>query len=304
MIDEELEVRQMFLEEAQEYINAMDDGLMGLDPQSPNFKHQIDAVLRAAHSLKGAAGIMQFDALSHTAHRLEDAFKIMKSNQPLIDVNTERLLLNGVELLREIIVINRQGKEVNPAWLEEHNVSVFEPLQTYLNHTSATIQESEDDEESDIAAMMFEGEVEEMLKNLEEKLSTDQINFYLIQDLTALANDLSDLGEMLELPEFVQLCQSIRQNIESYPQKIGQIAFVALDAWRRSQALIILGHKQDIPSIIEFDRDTILESEEMTVLEAYDPQFKSQVEPTLWRKWNHGDRKGRDQAQFKSCQIC
>ncbi len=280
MIDEELEVRQMFLEEAQEYINTMDDGLIGID-QAPNFKQQIDAILRAAHSLKGAAGIMQFDALSHTAHRLEDAFKIIKSNRPTIDVTTERLLLNAVDLLRRIIVINRQGKEVNVNWLEEHNISIFEPLETYLHNASATIQTQDSDEDSDIAILMFESEVEAMLKNLEEKLATDQINFYLIQDLTTIANDLSDLGEMLELPNFVQLCQEIAQNIEAHPQKIGQIAFAAIDAWRRSQALIILGNREDIPSSIDFDPDAILESEEMTVLESYDPQFKSQVEVIL-----------------------
>jgi len=36
----------------------------------------MDAVLRAAHSIKGGAAMMGFQTLSHLAHRFEDFFSI------------------------------------------------------------------------------------------------------------------------------------------------------------------------------------------------------------------------------------
>jgi len=258
--EEELEIRQMFLEEAQEYVDTMDDGLIGIDPQSSTFKHQMDMILRAAHSLKGAAGIMQFHELSETAHRFEDSLKIIKSNHPEIDINSERLLLNAVGLLREIILINRQGKDVSQVWLEKFDRQIFIPLETYLSNAESHAIEDIPEAEIDIAAMMFEQEINEMLTNLEAKLAiTDFDNVPNLVDLKGelqnLASELADLGEMLELPNFIELNRSIAQKTEEVsPEKISELAVSALKAWRRSQALVIEGNKADISSEFDFNQ--------------------------------------------------
>jgi len=46
--------------------------LQWLQPINDN---QMDAVLRAAHSIKGGAAMMGFQTLSHLAHRFEDFSK-------------------------------------------------------------------------------------------------------------------------------------------------------------------------------------------------------------------------------------
>ncbi|AFY74376.1 chemotaxis protein histidine kinase-like protein [Synechococcus sp. PCC 7502] len=256
MVDEEeLEVRQMFLEEAQEYVDTMDDGLVGIDPQTSDFKQQIDMVLRAAHSLKGAAGIMQYHALSSTAHRLEDSLKIIKSQQPNIDISTERLLINAVGLLRSIILINRQGQNVDQEWLASHNQTIFEPLETYLSNAESRSVEDIPEPEVDVAALMFEQEINEMLTELETKLDSPT----LAEDLQNLATELADLGEMLDLPNFVQLNRAIADQIQIFSSnqdsnQILELAVAALTVWRRSQALVIEGKKADITSDFHFDQ--------------------------------------------------
>jgi chemosensory pili system protein ChpA (sensor histidine kinase/response regulator) len=72
--DKELEIRLQFLEEATEYLNTIESGMLGLaSAQADN--QRMDAVLRAAHSIKGGAAMMGFQTLSHLAHRLEDFLK-------------------------------------------------------------------------------------------------------------------------------------------------------------------------------------------------------------------------------------
>ncbi len=249
MIDqEELEVRQMFLEEAQEYVDTMDDGLVGIDPQSSTFRQQMDMVLRAAHSLKGAAGIMQYQELSGTAHRLEDSLKVIRTNHPEIDITAERLLLNGVGLIREIILINRQGQNIDKIWLGNQNQKIFEPLETYLSNAESLTVEDVPEVEIDIAALMFEQEIDGMLNDLEAKLDSSN----LAEELQNLASQLNDFGEMLELPNFVQLNNKISQRIQtSNPDQICELAVSALLTWRRSQALVISGNKADIPSELD-----------------------------------------------------
>ena len=80
MIDKELEIRLQFLEEATEYLNTIESGILGLATTQVN-NQRMDAVLRAAHSIKGGAAMMGFQTLSQIAHRLEDFFKVLKNNK-------------------------------------------------------------------------------------------------------------------------------------------------------------------------------------------------------------------------------
>ncbi|HEY9665912.1 MAG TPA: Hpt domain-containing protein, partial [Coleofasciculaceae cyanobacterium] len=95
--DKELEIQLQFLEEAQEYLDTIESVLLGLSDSRID-SQQMDAVLRAAHSVKGGAGMMGFGTLSQLAHRLEDSFKVLKAqrNSLEIDGDFERLLLSAV----------------------------------------------------------------------------------------------------------------------------------------------------------------------------------------------------------------
>src|SRR5690242_11743570 len=74
--DKEREIQLQFLEEAQEYLDTIESVLLGLAGSHIDGQ-QMDAVLRAAHSVKGGAGMMGYQTLSQLAHRLEDSFKVM-----------------------------------------------------------------------------------------------------------------------------------------------------------------------------------------------------------------------------------
>ena len=79
--DKELEIQMQFLEEARDYLNTLEAVLLEIDNTNRIDLDRINAALRAAHSIKGGAGMMGFRTLSDLAHRLEDSFKVLKTRK-------------------------------------------------------------------------------------------------------------------------------------------------------------------------------------------------------------------------------
>ena len=60
-----------FFEEAEELLADMERYLLELDVDEPD-SEQLNAIFRAAHSIKGGAGTFGFDALQKTTHLFEN----------------------------------------------------------------------------------------------------------------------------------------------------------------------------------------------------------------------------------------
>ena len=251
--DKEREIQLQFLEEAQEYLDTIESVLLGL-ASSHIDAQQMDAVLRAAHSVKGGAGMMGFGTLSQLAHRLEDSFKVMKAqrNSIRIDGDLESLLLGAVDRLRHVLLHSRQGTDVDEQWLVTVGNPVFENLHQRLGDPvaddAATMLGSEDG--TNVAALLFETEVEGCLNRLEAVLADPQAPC-LEEELSIMAQELGGLGEMLQLPAFTQLCESVIQHLEASPLEVRETAQLALNAWRRSSALVLVGQVNSLPTSID-----------------------------------------------------
>ena len=250
--DKELQVRLQFLEEAQEYLDNIESGLLGLGSGNVSSQH-MDGVLRAAHSIKGGAAMMGFEELSNLAHRLEDFFKVLKVGKTdAVDENLESLLLESVKFLRQIASFNRQQIQIDHQWLDNNVSPIFEQLHQRLGdpqpEDDAALLSAEMGE--DMSTLIFETEVEESLQQLELILeSPDETN--LSTYLLTTATELAGLGEILELPAFTSLCQSIIKHLEATPEQLKDIAKSALQALKRSQALILIGQTDILPTSLD-----------------------------------------------------
>lgn len=250
--DKELEIRLQFLDEAQEYLDTIDAALLGLANIGID-SQKVNAALRAAHSVKGGAAMMGFQALSQFAHRLEDSFKVLKvqRNTIAIDADLERLLLAGADCLRKLVEDNRHRRELDWHWLENHAQSIFDQLHERLGDPQAEDANSvlSPEEGQDIVPLLFETEVEGCLQRLESVLQENQP--CLREEVEILAQELGGLGEMLQLPAFTQLCGSIAQALTLAPDRTQEIARAALQTWRRTQALVLTGQLSILPATIE-----------------------------------------------------
>ncbi len=168
--DKEAEIKYQFLEEVEEHIRKIESALLEL--ASANFD-QMDAILRAAHSIKGGAAMMGFETLSNLAHRLEDFFKVLKAQPNLINLEVEQLLLTGVDCLSQVVKLNFRGDLNDGHCLATANPT-FERLHALLGEaqpSSETIAMMSEDGQ-DMAGLIFETEVEEYLQRLESLLTT------------------------------------------------------------------------------------------------------------------------------------
>jgi hypothetical protein len=65
------------------------------------------------------------------------------------------------------------------------------------------------------------------------------------------AEDLAGFAEMVELPALASLCQSVLAHLNAQPHQLRPIAELAIAAWRRTQAMVLIGQTGNLPIEIE-----------------------------------------------------
>ncbi|MBD2296243.1 hybrid sensor histidine kinase/response regulator [Anabaena sphaerica FACHB-251] len=252
--DKELEIQMQFLEEATDYLNTLENILLEIDTSKHLDLDKINAAMRTAHSIKGGAAMMGFKVLSNLAHRLEDSFKVLKTRKKSLEIDThlQSLLLSGVDWLRQIVDLLSERKSLDDKWLRTFCYPIFDELHERLGDPSpediTTMLSPEDGQE--IIPLLFETEVEECLQHLESLLANSSAND-LQSEVGVMAAELGGLGEMLQLPAFTQLCESVGHYLETQSNRCVEISQLALQSWRRSQALVLTNQRDKLPTKIE-----------------------------------------------------
>ena len=115
-----------FLDEVDEYLSTIESVIVGLADTGAD-SQQMDAALRAIHTIKGIGSMIECPPLSHLAHRLEDALKIVKVRRGSIqvDASLEMLLLQGVDSLRQASSRHRNAFAIDDAWLATQADPIF-----------------------------------------------------------------------------------------------------------------------------------------------------------------------------------
>src|SRR3984885_10649399 len=97
----QLSMLELFSMEAESQGQALTRGLLALE-RDPKAADQLEACMRAAHSLKGAARIVGLDAGVEVANAMEDCFVAAQRGEVTLRHKHIDLLLRGVDLLKSI----------------------------------------------------------------------------------------------------------------------------------------------------------------------------------------------------------
>jgi chemosensory pili system protein ChpA (sensor histidine kinase/response regulator) len=253
----ELEIKMQFLEEATEHINTLENVIAEAKNNRKIDLKRINAALRAAHSMKGGAAIMGFHPLSDLSHLLEDSFKVLKTGKkPLeVDSSLQNLLLSAIDWLRQIVESISVGHDVDEQWITTFCYPVFEELREILGEPTpedAMTILSTDDNPQEIISLLFKTEVESYLQRLESLLK-QQDSSVLREEMVMMSSQLGGLGEMLQIPAFIQLCESIIQRLSTAVSdaEVEEIAQLALQSWRNTQTLLLANQVDNLPTTIE-----------------------------------------------------
>ncbi len=97
--------QQTFIAESRELLSAMEEALLQLE-KMPDHPDALNAVFRAAHTIKGSAGMFGFDAIVDFTHVMESVLADVRADAIVVDAALIALLLSCgdhcLELLRRI----------------------------------------------------------------------------------------------------------------------------------------------------------------------------------------------------------
>jgi two-component system chemotaxis sensor kinase CheA len=105
--------RALFLEEAAEHLAELSRACLELEKDPANGP-AIDLSFRMAHSIKGMAASLEYDAVTQVAHRLEDRMAVWRASGQVDRPEGMRLLFRGLEGLEHLVAAIRATGESPP----------------------------------------------------------------------------------------------------------------------------------------------------------------------------------------------
>ncbi|MDG2277557.1 MAG: hybrid sensor histidine kinase/response regulator [Pseudomonadales bacterium] len=232
---------EMFVEEADTQLEALAEHLVALE-DSDQPQEILNVLMRAAHSLKGAARIVDATAISQLAHAVEDIFVAAQKAELALNATDIDTLLAAADLMRKFVPPNsadaaalaqmltrlKETRENRPPATKPSNDAQDSP-------TSAPAAENRSEPlESDIADLslleMFTEEAESQLAVLSEgliELESGAPSESLLEAMMRAAHSIKGAARIVDLTPIVEVAHALEDTFVS-AQK-GDLHFIEAD---------------------------------------------------------------------------
>ncbi|MEO1299884.1 MAG: Hpt domain-containing protein, partial [Cyanobacteria bacterium J06636_16] len=233
---------QYFQQEAPELLQVLEQGLLTL--QEDSSINKVNTLMRATHTIKGAAASLELETIAKVAHSLEDIFRALCRPDVLIDAEADALLFEGFECLRSAVGAELTEAIVNEDEILNRTATIFARLQDHLGDcfdqdtplpTSAELG-------FDVTQSIFEVGVMQRLEQLAAVLETEQPEA-IANALRTQAEVFLGLGESLNLPGFGAIAQVVVVALDQHPEQAIAIGQLALQDFRAGQAAVLAGDR-------------------------------------------------------------
>ncbi len=111
---------ELFRTELETHVTVLNDGLLALE-HTPDARDKLESLMRAAHSIKGSARIVELNDIVQIAHVMEDCFVAVQNRELSLMPEQIDILLKGTDMLREIA---EATFEEDNEWFTEHQDDV------------------------------------------------------------------------------------------------------------------------------------------------------------------------------------
>lgn len=105
---------QVFFAEAAEHLESMESLLLALDHDNPD-DEQLNAIFRAAHSIKGSAGTFGFSDMADLTHVLEGLLDKLRRGELMLSEELVDACLEARDVLGGQLATHRDGAPASPA---------------------------------------------------------------------------------------------------------------------------------------------------------------------------------------------
>lgn len=233
---------QYFLQEAPELLQVLEHGLLNL---RANWGiAQVNNLMRATHTLKGAATSVGLETIARIAHSLEDIFRALCQPNQSLDPEVEALLFEGLECLRLPLMAELNVSSIDDSEVLNRTAAVFALLQEKLGDcfgqepylpTSAELG-------FDMTQSMFELGVAQRLDQMAALLNETEPETVAIA-LQTHAEVLLGLAESLNLAGFAAIAKTTIAALNSHPEQALTIAQLAFTDFQAGHAAVLVGDR-------------------------------------------------------------
>ena len=255
---QENEYLKIFFAEAKEYIEVLNNGILTLE-NNPEDKETIDAIFRAAHSLKGMAAAMGFEKLTELTHKLENSLDKIREGKIKVKTKFIDLLFQALDNIQYLVkaVEENDGQEPENFDLE----ALIAELNAYAEENDfeeSVVEKAETPE--NIEEFLTETEKEELLAIKKDKEKVYHLKVEVVNEefksvrAFMLLKKLDEIGQLFK-------SEPARNKIENSELDIDQLNIIAL-SWLEKEEFKTEIEAQSSIQLISLDE---LESSEIKV---------------------------------------
>jgi two-component system, chemotaxis family, sensor histidine kinase and response regulator PixL len=233
-----------FLAEAPDLLLTIEQEILSLPLERTTAK--VHNLMRSLHTLKGAAANVEIEMMKVIAHKLEDVVKIFYHEEVEIDTEIQDLLLSGCSILQGYVSCIEQNSPVDDDRMGEQFTVIIDRLQYKLADWWDVEVELPSSVELgfDFVASIFETNIPENIVALQQAIDTQDAKT-IRQCLQAKLELSIGLAESVELPGFLAVCTALNTAIDLHPERILEIAQLAIVQWQNSIDLVLAGDRTE-----------------------------------------------------------
>lgn len=207
-------ILEMYLFESETLLDQLDEILLQSEENAELTTEDINEIFRIMHTIKGSSAMMEFDVVTHAAHKLEDLFFIIREDG--IEKENFGDLLDLVLKVSAFLKDEVDKIQVNQP-LSERNVELEEEIAALLNRLKGVVSqektESQKEEEPSLSEerefFAEEGTLYFLHARFAEDSQMENIRAFM------LVNKLESMGKVL---------QSIPEELNNNPSAAGIIS--------------------------------------------------------------------------------
>ncbi|MBT4838845.1 MAG: response regulator [Methylococcales bacterium] len=282
----DMSMLELFRMEVEGQSLTLTDGLLSLE-DDPENADTFETLMRAAHSVKGAARMVGVDLAVNVAHVMEDCFVSAQEGKTLFSQNNIDLLLKGVDFLKDISELTEDNAE---SWMNdntdyaedlgEHIGNILKGIESVPNNTPETVTinepelEAEFEPESHIETSIPVSQIEPS-KNSTQITDMSMLQLFRVEAESQTAVLYDGILKLEENPEDSEALESLMRaahSIKGAARMVGvdaavNIAHVMEDCFVAAQASKITLNSHDMDNLL-LGVDILKEISELTESDA------------------------------------
>jgi two-component system, chemotaxis family, sensor histidine kinase and response regulator PixL len=231
-----------FLAEAPELLQTIEQEIITLPNEHTTAK--VHNLMRALHTLKGAAANVGLATIERIAHDFEDVTRVFYNLELEIDVSIQTLLLNGYSGLHECLTAQITNRAIDESAIIDRMAETIEVLKLKLGDWSESDIALPTSIELgfDIVASIFETTIQEQIDEVVTVSATHDENL-IKHCLDRVTDTCISLAESFELPGFLAINQAIVTAMSHHPERLNEIALLALANLQQAQVEVLAGDR-------------------------------------------------------------